>query len=278
MYIHAAIASFGASADPAPGIDLVPRSMARRMGPALRRSVGCALAALKAAGIERPDAIYFGTGLGCLADTREFLEEIDRNAGSTLSPTSFMRSTHNTVPGLIALAIKAVGPNLTFSQGLLSFHAALLNATLHVERDPDHMVLVGAADEHLPLLDALAGALPDVALPEGAVLSEGAAFLVVSGRSNEARTCIREAWVGAAEQLTARMNMTGKILTGPVLDGRPPIDPSGEPYALRTGLHQSAPALALVIAHDELPAQEHSRTHIIDRAGERCGLITVERC
>lgn len=44
-----------------PGMELLPKPMARRMIAPVRRAMACALAALAEAGIERPDAICYGT-------------------------------------------------------------------------------------------------------------------------------------------------------------------------------------------------------------------------
>ncbi|MBK8341150.1 MAG: hypothetical protein IPK99_14655 [Flavobacteriales bacterium] len=90
MFIRAAatytLHSASAEAVPTPGMDLLPKPMARRMLPSLRRAVACGLAALHGAAVERPDGIYYATGLGCLLDTQEFLLEIERSTGGLLSP------------------------------------------------------------------------------------------------------------------------------------------------------------------------------------------------
>ncbi|MBK8341151.1 MAG: beta-ketoacyl synthase chain length factor [Flavobacteriales bacterium] len=113
-----------------------------------------------------------------------------------------MRSTHNTVPGLLALALKAQGPNLTFSQGFIGFHAALLNAMMHVEEHPAHRVLVGASDEHLPLLDHLYAQLGGEARFGNTVRpAEGTAFFVVSGEKAESTCRIADVRIASVDLL-----------------------------------------------------------------------------
>lgn len=258
--------------DPAsavPGMELLPKPMARRMIAPVRRAMACALAALAEAGVERPDAICYGTGLGCLADTQDFLLEIERNAGSLLAPTSFMRSTHNTVAGLIALALKAQGPNLTFSQGFTSFHAALLAAVMHLERRPTDHVLVGASDEHLPLLDHLYDTLGGAFRVAGGVRpAEGAAFLVLGGAAGPARARITEVWMGRQERMPLQPGIpvgTG-ALAADTLPGA--VDLSND-----AGLHHSAPAVALARAI----AEGRHALQLVDREGAQWGLIRMER-
>jgi 3-oxoacyl-[acyl-carrier-protein] synthase II len=121
-----------------PGAELLNKGAARRMPAQMRKAVSTALQALADASCTKPDGIYLGTGLGQVEDTIGFLNEIEANAGGILSPTGFMRSTHNTVGGTIALLLTADGPNITYSHGMASFHWALLNATLQAEEHPDH--------------------------------------------------------------------------------------------------------------------------------------------
>ena len=282
MFIRAAatyaLLSASAEAAPTPGMDLLPKPMARRMPPPLRRAVACGLAALDHAKVERPDGIYYATGLGCLLDTQEFLLEIERNAGGLLSPTAFMRSTHNTVPGLLALALKAQGPNLTFSQGFIGFHAALLNAMMHVEQHPMHSVLVGASDEHLPLLDHLYARLGGEARFGSAVRpAEGGAFFVVSGEQQESVFRIADVRIANVDLLeTPSAYRTEAIQAGPTVD---PARTNGSSYAERTGLHQSAPAVALAEGLEMLRTQNGIASLVLlDREEDLAGLIRAERC
>ncbi|MCB0793354.1 MAG: beta-ketoacyl synthase chain length factor [Flavobacteriales bacterium] len=267
-----------------PGVDLIPKGMSRRLTAPLRSSLGCALAALDQAEITVPDGIHYGTGLGCLTDTEAFIREIDTNEGGLLSPTSFMRSTHNTVAGLLALALKATGPNLTYSQGLFSLHGALLSARLHFLEDQQARVLAGASDEYIPLLDDLANtllpSLTKVVRPE---LREGAGFVVLGSVQGVIPVRITEVWTGSADLAPRVMHgPMDLVILGPHWPKGPlPHSPAG----CRTihqqelsGVHQSVPAQSLVHAVDLIRSGEVSSVWISDREQDRAGLIHVERC
>ena len=70
------------------------------------------------------------TGLGCLEDTEKFLSSIYTNEEKLLNPTPFIQSTHNTVAGAIALAIKCHGYNATYTHRGFSFESALEDALI----------------------------------------------------------------------------------------------------------------------------------------------------
>ena len=125
---------------------LNPRLL-RRMSPILKLGSYCALDALSKADDAVPDAIIVGTGLGCSTDTLTFLNEMNTNLDAALSPTAFIRSTHNTVAGQIALLLKNQGYNMTFTQGSLSFESALSDAHLAMDAGEIESALVGGIDE-----------------------------------------------------------------------------------------------------------------------------------
>lgn len=120
----------------------------RRMSKILRMGVSCAKSCLEQAGVEAPEAIIVGTGLGCLTDTMKFLETYIQIDG-LLPPTSFIQSTHNTIAGQISLSLKNHGYNTTYTQNNVSFELALQDAMLSLDEGMDN-VLVGAADEYIP--------------------------------------------------------------------------------------------------------------------------------
>lgn len=49
--------------------------------------------ALQEAGIENPDAIIVGTGMGCSQDSEKFLKNVIDNNEEFLTPTFFIQST-----------------------------------------------------------------------------------------------------------------------------------------------------------------------------------------
>lgn len=132
---------------------------ARRMGLILKRAIAVSLTALKEAGIECPDAIFTGTGLGCMENTENFLTAMCRDGEDMLPPTYFMMSTHNTISSAVAILLRCHGCNCTYSQKDISFESALLDAFLQLQAGRVSNALVGAHDETTPATyDFLKGA------------------------------------------------------------------------------------------------------------------------
>lgn len=153
----------------------------RRMATGVKMGVATANKALKNAGIEHPDAILTGTGMGCIEDTEKFLNAIIANEEEFLTPTSFIQSTHNTVGAQIALGLKCKAYNNTFVHGALSFESALLDAQLLLQGDEEEQVLVGGVDElgteFVDLVRMMEDKFADgITVPFG----EGAAFFVLA--------------------------------------------------------------------------------------------------
>lgn len=154
--------------------EYIDAGLLRRMSKILRMSVACAKECLAQAGIDQPDSIVVGTGLGCLLDTEKFLNNFLTIEG-LLPPTAFIQSTHNTIAGQISLSLGNHGYNMTHTQNTLSFEHALLDAMLLLGEDDSH-VLVGAADEHIGILDEIAEKLNVGAQSS---LASGSSFFVV---------------------------------------------------------------------------------------------------
>lgn len=168
----------------------------RRMSKAVRMGIGASTMALKAAGLERADALSVGTGMGCLYDTEIFLSKMIDQEEQLLTPTSFIQSTHNTVAGQIALLTKCHGHNLTFVQGGHSFEQAIINTQLYLNEHPGHTMLAGGIDELIPASHHLmqrAGVYSEAPLSpwdvietkhQGSIASEGAAFFTITAKAN----------------------------------------------------------------------------------------------
>ena len=133
---------------------IVPATL-RRMSKIIRMGLTCGKDCVNQSSIDNPDAIIVGTGLGCLADTEKFLNNA-LTINGLIPPTSFIQSTHNTIAGQISLELKNHNYNVTHTQNSLSFEHALIDAMLCLNED-DNNILVGAADEEIPLLEELAG-------------------------------------------------------------------------------------------------------------------------
>lgn len=132
---------------------------ARRMGLILKRAIAVSLTALRNAGIECPDAIFTGTGLGCMENTENFLSAMCRDGEEMLPPTYFMMSTHNTISSAVAILLRCHGQNCTYSQKGISFESALLDAFLQLQVGGISNALVGVHDETTPdTYDLLKGA------------------------------------------------------------------------------------------------------------------------
>lgn len=123
---------------------------ARRMGLILKRAIAVSLTALKNAEIECPDAIFTGTGLGCMENTENFLSAMCRDGEEMLPPTYFMMSTHNTISSAVAILLRCHGYNCTYSQKDISFESALLDAFIQLQAGRMGNALVGSHDETTP--------------------------------------------------------------------------------------------------------------------------------
>ncbi len=167
-------------------------AMIRRMSNGVKMGVVASTLALKEAGLETPEAIISGTGMGCVKDSDKFLKNIIDNDEQYLTPTSFIQSTHNTVGAQIALGLGCKAYNVTYVHGATSFESALIDAQMMLEDEVDN-VLVGAVDElgeYTTSLYKLIGHVKDTSPIEqnskGAIFSEGAQFFVLENqKTNE---------------------------------------------------------------------------------------------
>ncbi len=159
--------------------DFIDPMVSRRMSRIVKTGVCAALNCLRTSGVEQPDAIVAGTGLGCLEDTEKFLASIYSLQEHLLNPTPFINSTHNTIAGAIALAIKCHGYNATYTHRGFSFESALLDALMLADENPDAILLAGAFDEITANSYDITKRL---GLWENSVPGEGVAFFMLSGR------------------------------------------------------------------------------------------------
>ena len=119
----------------------------RRMSRIIRMGLTSALICLKDSEIENPDSIIKGTGMGCVEDTEKFLTAVIENKEQLLTPTSFIRSTHNTVGAQVAVTLKCNKYNYTYVHRGFSFESALLDAMMLIDEKEAANVLVGGVDE-----------------------------------------------------------------------------------------------------------------------------------
>lgn len=119
----------------------------RRMSNICKRALVTMHCTLADTGIEQPDAIISGTGVGCLKFTEHFLDDLCENHEEMLSPTYFMQSTHNTVSSTLAIHTHNHGYNTTYSHGETSFDLALQDACMQMRLGDIGNALVGGYDE-----------------------------------------------------------------------------------------------------------------------------------
>ena len=119
----------------------------RRMSRIIKNGWSAASICLDNAGIEIPDAIITGSGLGCVEDTEKFLFSIYENDEELLPPTPFIQSTHNTIGSQIALMLQCTNYNITHTQKGGSFECALIDSLLLLNDIEYSNVLVGSFDE-----------------------------------------------------------------------------------------------------------------------------------
>lgn len=122
----------------------------RRLGKLLKRALVTASEALSASSVTQPDAIVTGTGLGCIENTELLLNQMCREGDTTLKPTNFMQSTHNTIGSLIAISNRCHGYNSTYSHKAVSFESALLDAFIQLRLGDISTALVTGNDEMTP--------------------------------------------------------------------------------------------------------------------------------
>jgi 3-oxoacyl-[acyl-carrier-protein] synthase II len=170
---------------------------ARRMSKLIKRAITTAKACIADSGIEMPDAIISGTGLGSIDDTEKFLLAMIDNDEKFLQPTFFIQSTHNTVSSQIAINLKCFGHNNTFVHGGISFECALTEAMLLFAEKRVKTALVGGYDEMTPAYFKLLGRVGfwkkdpvnsselNKSNTSGSLAGEGSVSVMLTDRKNE---------------------------------------------------------------------------------------------
>lgn len=178
-------------------------SMIRRMSIGVKMGVVASSIALKDAGIQTPEAIVIGSGMGCLRDSEKFLTNILDNDEQFLTPTAFIQSTHNTVGGQVALGLACKAYNVTYVHDATSFETSLMDAMMMIDEGESN-VLVGGVDEignHTTKLHQLIDLVKKEEAFEngvlnsktnGAIYSEGAQFFILENekKSNSYATLL----------------------------------------------------------------------------------------
>jgi len=165
-----------------------PPLLSRRINTLIKTGHVCAIETINKAGIEKPDAIITGSGLGCVASTEKFLNDMLKTNEGLLAPTSFIQSTSNAIGAQIALHYTCKGYNVLYAQKSLSFDCALQDALLRIKDNE----LVGGFDEITQenyLLKQNIGLYKKKPFPNlnmiksnstGSIAGEGASFFLLS--------------------------------------------------------------------------------------------------
>lgn len=177
--------------------EIIPPAAIRRMAKGVKMGIYASTQALNEAGLEQPDAIITGTGMGCTEDSEKFLKAILDNKEEFLTPTSFIQSTHNTVGAQIALGLQCKSYNFTYVNGSVSLESALIDATMQIGNDEINSALVGGIDETAPHTIEMYKLNNCIKKEEnkpyrvldsnskGIVFSEGAVFFALENRKTE---------------------------------------------------------------------------------------------
>jgi 3-oxoacyl-(acyl-carrier-protein) synthase len=177
--------------------EFIPPAMIRRMSKTVKMSSVASQYALIEAGIEYPDAIITGTGMGCSQDSEKFLKNVLDNHEEFLTPTYFIQSTHNTVAGQIALGLQCHAYNFTYVNTSSSLEFSFLDGKLQINDGEAENVLVGSTDEQtervMELYQLNKTIKKEENLPvdflnsetEGVIWGEGASFFVLGKDKTE---------------------------------------------------------------------------------------------
>jgi len=130
--------------------DYIKPILLRRMSRLIKMGISAAKICLQDADVEAPGGIISGTGLGLVEDTEKFLMSMLDNNEELLTPTAFIQSTHNTLSGQVAIALKCYDYNNTYSHRGFSFESALLDGAMLVDNKDARNVLVSGFDEITP--------------------------------------------------------------------------------------------------------------------------------
>ncbi|MDR3631652.1 MAG: beta-ketoacyl synthase N-terminal-like domain-containing protein [Desulfocapsaceae bacterium] len=142
-------------------------------------------------GMEKPSAIFMGTGWGSLTETCDFLTKLDESAEQFPSPTDFVGSVHNSPASQIAILLGATGANVTLSGGDYSFEQALLAADSLLEDSGRSALLLSADEGHARLSPLL-----DPSVDRNSPLADGGGALYVNRDRRNARCLVRLPFYG----------------------------------------------------------------------------------
>ena len=253
------------ASDPDFGQWIAPMT-ARRMSPIVKRAITTSLVALHAAGVDMPDAVVAGTGLGCVENTEKFLDAMVRSGEQLLQPTHFIQSTHNTIASQIALTLGCNGYNNTYVHRGVSFESALFDVWLQFRLGQIETALVGGHDELTPSYHKMLSKIGFYT--QGAYGSEGSTSFVLTKEKREG--CLAK--VAQVELLHRPSNwneLCRAVQPDAVVDN----------FTELCGEYFTASAFGLYVAAHRLVCEKLDRVLFVNNyQGEDYALIVLERC
>ena len=171
----------------------------RRMGKILKRALVTAMKVMKDTGVTQPDAIITGTGLGCIENTEQFLEQLCHDGEEMLKPTCFMQSTHNTVSSLIAIKGQCHGYNSTYSHKSISFESAVLDAFTQLQLGDIQTALVTGNDELTPTYFEILKRAGYLGAAGQVPASEASVAMLMTTKANQALCSLEEVGLSMGE-------------------------------------------------------------------------------
>lgn len=186
----------------------------RRMGKLLKRALATSLTAMKASGVEHPDAIITGTGLGCIENTENLLTHLCFEGEENCKPTPFMQSTHNTISSLVSIHTLSHGYNATYAHKEASFDCALEDAWMQLQLGRIHTALVGGQDEMTPQYFGLLCKTGYLGNP-GQVAGETAVSMMLDAKPSDKALCritlVRRCYRPSPDTLTQVADEIGAV-------------------------------------------------------------------
>lgn len=177
--------------------EMIPASLLRRMGKAVRMGIGAALPLIERH--EKLNGIVIGTANGGLENCINFLNQIIEYDEGVLTPTHFVQSTPNALAGQLALMSKNTGYNVTHVNGPLAFENAILDAMMFLEGATNKTALLLGAVEEISNynynIDLIAGRYKSdyidnnkliTSQTKGSICGEGSTMFIVSNDANNA--------------------------------------------------------------------------------------------
>lgn len=205
----------------------VAPAAARRMSTPSKYAVAAARMAVQDAGlgpeeIAGPTVVILATAFGPTSFTEKLLLQVLKEGPQAASPFFFTECVANAPAAQIAIAARAVGPNVTLLQREAGPLRAVARAAAEVSSGRSSRALTGAVDEMPPVLHALLDRFEVLAKPDadgqeiprpfdrrrsGAVAAEGSVVLLLedegAARARGARILARLRGAGMAFDATA---------------------------------------------------------------------------